>query len=234
MTRPGAEGAVALPGSLRRSLERLGAFFAGPLSRARPLVPRGLRERFDALVFDMRVFGLPDRIYLEQRLLPALARQGACHVLFVGTAWFTARYAAIFDRPGSLYHTLDRSPEAEGAAPGNHYVADLRDVATLFPPGSFDLAVVNGVFGFGLNTPEDMTAALRAVHRVLRPAGRLLLGWNPDRIPDPLALPGRVEAFQPTGIQGLPARARIASFDRHVHVFDLLEAVAVEGERQAS
>ena len=212
------------PGFLRRMLERVAARLAGCLALLRPLVPRAVLSRFDALLFNMRVLGLPDRIYLEHALLPALAATGPKHVLFVGTAWFTARYGCVFSATGATYHTLDRCNAAAGGAPEHHHVTDLRHVAKVFPHGYFDVVIVNGVFGFGLDTQEEMMAAARAVRDVMRDGGLLLLGWNPDRVADPLGLPGLGAEFRPTAIANLPARAQIASFDDHVHVFDLLKA----------
>jgi SAM-dependent methyltransferase len=46
----------------------------------------------------------------------------------------------------------------------------------------------NGVFGFGVDTRAAQLAALKAMGRILKPGGRLLLGWNTDRVEDPLTL----------------------------------------------
>lgn len=228
MSFPQAKATSPQPSRLCRTYEKLGALLARPLSWARPIVPRSLLLGFDEFVFDLRVLGLPDRIYLEQYLLPAFANLGERRVLFVGTAWFTERYAKIFEQPGNCYSTLDRSSRAKGGASDRHYIADLRDIAVLFQPGAFNLVIVNGVFGFGLDKPEDILAALKAVHRVLCPGGHLLLGWNQDRTADPLTSECLLDGYKPANIGDLPPRKLVKSFGKHIHVFDLLEAKASE------
>ena len=45
-------------------------------------------------------------------------------------------------------------------------------------PGSVDVVIANGVFGFGIDDRAALAAAFAAAHAVLRPAGTLVLGWN--------------------------------------------------------
>ncbi len=82
--------------------------------------------------------------------------------------------------PGSRIVGLDVSPDMARRAREraiNHGVADrvqihVGDVAALpFPSGTFDLAVST----FSLHHWEDAAAGLAEAHRVLRPAGTLLL-----------------------------------------------------------
>ncbi len=51
---------------------------------------------------------------------------------------------------------------------------------------------------------------------------RLLLGWNTDRIADPVAAGFTAEAYRPATLGDLPQRM---TFPTVTHVFDLLERV---------
>jgi SAM-dependent methyltransferase len=60
-------------------------------------------------------------------------------------------------------------------------------------PGSVDVIVANGVYGFGIDDRAALGAAFAAAHAVLRPGGTLVLGWNDVAAlapfdPEPVAL----------------------------------------------
>ena len=89
---------------------------------------------------------------------------------------------------------------------------------TLFADLTFDAILCNGVLGFGVNSPGDQQTALAAMAAILRPGGRLLLGWNTHKIADPADF--TAVAFKPTTLSDLPSRM---TFPTVTHVFDLLE-----------
>lgn len=125
-----------------------------------------------------RAFATPDRRLLENCILPHYA--AACRpqaVLFVGTRWYTQWYEDIFD--GHLYRTIDIDRRAArfGSRQG-HVVGCATRTATHFPPASFDVVVVNGVFGWGLDQRPQVEAAVRGFFAVLKDGGELVIGWN--------------------------------------------------------
>lgn len=72
---------------------------------------------------------------------------------------------------------IDLSPSVVAAASRRHpglegTVADVRDMP--FAGGSFDAAVSNSTLDH-LHSAEEVTVALREIHRVLRPGGRLVV-----------------------------------------------------------
>jgi hypothetical protein len=65
------------------------------------------------------------------------------------------------------------------------------------------------VFGFGIDTPELQLKALKAMSLVLKPGGRMLLGWNADRVADPTAMDFARAAFAADHLTGHGARREI-------------------------
>jgi SAM-dependent methyltransferase len=128
----------------------------------------------------------PDRRLLEGVILPGLAAEAGCaRVLSVGVSWYTRRYAEIFGKSAFVTIDLDGTHEPD-------VVGDLRDLETLFAEAdAFDLILMNGVIGFGLNAKDPVDHALRACAARLRPGGTLLLGINEEKPThvDPLSVP---------------------------------------------
>lgn len=124
----------------------------------------------------------PDRDVLERTILGALFTDTAVRAIaFVGCAGYTAWYPALFRfRPGVRFATIDPDPaQASYGARGDHHRATLQSFANeAGEAGAFEVVVVNGVVGYGIDSPEDQAAALEAAHRLLRPGGRLVIGYD--------------------------------------------------------
>jgi SAM-dependent methyltransferase len=157
---------------------------------------------------------------LEQRILPVLAADDRLQsVLFVGCEWYTWRYTVLFRR--REFWTIERRPIVSRRFGGRRAITD--DVQRLerhVPPASFDAIICNGVFGWGLDTTEDATAAIDQFRRALRPGGLLLIGWTdavgrrPMNFDDPAAVPGfSPHIFAPLGTE------RWLTSNRPPHIF---------------
>jgi len=121
----------------------------------------------------------PDRVILERFVLPTLAADASLRsLLFVGCERYTRHYAALFVPASERFRTLDIDPRRARYGNAGHLVAALQDVAEHLAPASVDAVVCNGVYGFGIYDRDELAKALRASCAVLRPAGRLVLGWN--------------------------------------------------------
>lgn len=152
----------------------------------------------------------PDRRVLDGTVLPHYARAaGFERALFVGVKAYNARNRELF--AGRVYATLDPEPRFAAHGGDPHFVARLEELERLVAPASFDVIVVNGVIGHGLDAPADVDRALMACHRALRVGGELVLGVNEDA-------PGAVD------LSGIPALrfftpapfAPLAGAPRHV------------------
>ncbi|PZU77244.1 MAG: methyltransferase [Brevundimonas sp.] len=172
----------------------------------------GGRDRID----DIRA--LPDRRVLIETYIPALARIGG-RVLWIGCRAYTRQDYPALARHGAEVWTTDIDPKAvRWGQPGRHRTGDVCAIDQVFAEQTFDAVVCNGVLGFGADTPQMQDQALAAMGRVLRPGGLLLLGWNTDKIDDPLTVPAAA-AYKPAPFAGQPPRVR---FDAVTHVYDTL------------
>src|SRR5207248_2042567 len=103
--------------------------------------------------------------------------------------------------------------------PERHTVGDLQKVGALYLPGQFEVALVNGVFGYGLNTLQGQNEAVEGLARILKPGGMLVLGWNTDRCSDPCELPAITQFFASSQRPGFERRI---VFPAVTHVYDFL------------
>ncbi|MGC1523540.1 MAG: hypothetical protein WA803_18495 [Steroidobacteraceae bacterium] len=130
-----------------------------------------------------------DRRILEQVIFAHFRADPSIEtVLFVGcdsyTAHYQHRYFAKHD-----YWTIDPQTTQRRFGARQHVVGRVEELGRYFPSGYFDLIILNGVYGWGLNSAADCDAAISQCHLCLTGAGELLIGWNdmPGRDPAPLS-----------------------------------------------
>jgi hypothetical protein len=123
----------------------------------------------------------PDRRLLAEEIFPAiLAGPENQRILSVGVAWYTKDYARLF--VGRTFATLDLDPARAVFGGQPHVVGDLRDLERHFgEQESFDVILMNGVIGYGLDVADDVDRALRACAARLRKGGLLVLGLNEEK-----------------------------------------------------
>jgi hypothetical protein len=184
----------------------------------KPLAEATIPDRWYIWMWSLRK---PDRRYMEKTLLPAFARSAPKRVLNVGTQIYCRHYETIFAKAGSEFWTMDIAPEAaEFGAPGRHVVGSVVQADQYFKPNYFDLILLNGVFGFGVNEKNDRTQTLAALRKLIRPGGVLLVGWNNDKTEDDVVALARATGFHYGNPLGLPPRM---AFENR-HVYDLFTA----------
>lgn len=162
---------------------------------------------------------LPDRRALADIYLPALAARGG-RILWVGTRRYTSADYPVLERQGAEVWTTDIDPRAaRWGRSGRHQTGDICEADLIFDDLRFDTIICNGVLGFGVDQPYDQERALAAMAAILKPGGLLLLGWNTDKIADPLELPAFRYFYTTASLGAAPFRMR---FDAVTHVYDLL------------
>ncbi len=154
-----------------------------------------------------------NRRCLGEEIIPHLAAQNLT-VLFVGTSSYTFHYERHFGP--KTYTTIDPNPGQAVWGSQDHIVTRVQDIGLHRPAGSFDRAVLNGVFGYGVNDPPAMRATAQALHDVLRPGGQLIFGWNTDAHAEPETL----GVFTGLFARSLEPRRTFAG-DTHVYDFSV-------------
>jgi len=126
-----------------------------------------------------------DRRVLETMIFPYFIESDAYHsVLFVGCSWCTRPYNRLFERSKN-YWTIDYSPMKRHYGCRQHVTDGLQNLRRHFEPGTFDLIVCNGVYGWGLDAREDIEAAFSASAECLKEDGVLLIGWGDTEATNP-------------------------------------------------
>ena len=128
-----------------------------------------------------------DRDVLERLIFPyLLAYHNPKRVLDIGREDYQKFYNLFFK--GRELWTIDRDPKRREFGARNHITADVTHLRKHFDEGYFDLIIMNGVFGWGLNEKKDIEKAFNSIHKILRKEGMLVFGWNdtPDLTPVPL------------------------------------------------
>ena len=148
----------------------------------------------------------PDRRLLEDEILPALAADATNrNILSVGVAWYTKSYAAAFR--GRRFATIDLDAERAAFGSSEHVVGDLCDLERHFSATQpFDVILMNGVIGYGLDAPDNVDRALRACAACLRQNGILVIGINEEKPTnvDPFSVSAR-ELFEPHAFGAWPS-----------------------------
>ncbi len=160
-----------------------------------------------------------DRKFLREVYLPAFG-QSSGRILWVGCRKYTAGYYALLEQAGAEVWTTDiESRLARWGRKGRHRTGDICEADRLFADTTFDAVLCNGVLGYGVDSVGQQTQALEALSRILIPGGRLLIGWNTDKISDPVAAGLTSSWFSPVRFAGQSSRVR---FDDSTHVYDCL------------
>jgi hypothetical protein len=119
----------------------------------------------------------PDRLMLEGTILPYFAHSPSVHkVLFVGCSAYTRRYEAIFN--SQEYWTIDPKRVKRKYGSARHIVDSISNIGGYVVHEYFDVIILNGVIGYGLNRISAIGQAIDACHAALASDGILLLGWN--------------------------------------------------------
>lgn len=177
----------------------------------------GLRQRVETA----HIRGLPDRVYFDQKIAPAIINLAADTMLYVGVRDYTRTTLDRLVRECAEVWTTDIEDEVAVFGNGDkHRTLDISEInADSFPVASFDIVVLNGIIGHGINQADHIERLGAALAGVMTPGGVLISGWNTDKSPDPMTLEGFARHFEPRQLGDLPQRKAIAGM---THVYDAL------------
>lgn len=118
-----------------------------------------------------------DRSILEDVILPYLAKKTLYRrILFVGCSSYTQWYEEFFNT--KEYWTIDPKSVKRKYGSERHVVDSITNVGRYVVKDYFDVIIMNGVIGFGLNRVREIEQAVEACYETLARQGILLVGWN--------------------------------------------------------
>lgn len=169
-----------------------------------------------------------DRRILEDRIFAALFRaSGPRRILSVGCHPYSAWYADLFNvHPFIAYETVDPDPAAAKFGSALHHwprgFSDLKDEAALH--GAYDVILINGVFGYGIDSEIEKRQAFATSAALLKKGGLLIIGYRYD-----LDLSGDFlgdERFSRGNVPGTNAALILHSRNGNRHSFVCLKKVS--------
>lgn len=188
----------------------------------RDLVPAKIRTWVHTYRSDYQTSKSADRVLLVKEIIPALTQtlsgEPDVNILWVGCRRYTKEYYKLIEKYGAHCWTIDNDPSVEQwGRKGRHVTGSILYLKQLFPAQQFDAVLCNGILGWGVDTPAAQQTALTAMSKVTKPGGWMLLGWDTNKITDPLdkAAPW----FEHAELPGIPARQTIKGY--YTHVYDI-------------
>ena len=138
--------------------------------------------------------GSPERASLKARL-KTMAAETADMPMFIGGKEIRTGDTATSVMPHDHRHVLGSYHKATE----QHIVDVVGNLDRYFEPGSLDVIFLNGVIGWGLDTPAETEIAFAACHRALRRNGHFMIGWNdlPEHRPFRLETIASLGKFEP-------------------------------------
>jgi hypothetical protein len=207
-------------------------------SVARAVLPEGVAQTLRDVKFQLQTvrmkgldfrLELPNRRVLEDTILTGLARDPQVKtVLFVGCRWYTKTYADLLE--GKEFWTIEIDADQAKFGAKNHIVDSYLNLSQHVAPGVFDAIVLNGVFGWGIDTPADTELALAETLRALSPGAQLIIGYNdtPDNHPSFLDVPSAgLAQFEPMVLAALGSARYKTPGDPGNHTFMFYRKPAV-------
>jgi len=114
-----------------------------------------------------------ERYILERKIFPRIKNK---KILLVGCAHYTSDYPKRL-KDNQLW-TIDIDPEMVKFGAGNHIIESIVNVDKYFQKEFFDVIILFGVFGYGLNDKKEAEKTLENCAKVLKKKGILIIGWN--------------------------------------------------------
>ena len=116
-----------------------------------------------------------DRRFLTEKIFAFFSADMSVEkILFVGTHAYTKSYERFFAR--QTFVTIDRDPCMSKFGARQHKTLDV----TTMNESGYDVVMLNGVIGHGLDSVLHISLAVERLRRALKPGGWLVVGTNRD------------------------------------------------------
>lgn len=132
------------------------------------------------------LFKTTDREYLEKTIFTDINEKlKPRYVLSIGVYWYTVLYNLYFR--DSLFLSIDIDQNKSKFAQNNfHLNCSIQDLNKIVPKSSIDLILMNGVYGYGINTTYELQNTLQTLSNFLSKNGLVVLGYNDVKNRNPL------------------------------------------------
>ena len=108
-----------------------------------------------------------DRTILENVILPYFDRTVSVRkILFVGCSAYTRRYKELLEN--KEYWTIDPKRVKRKYGSEKHIIDSITNIGKYMVKSYFDVIIINGVIGFGLNRVGDIEQAIDACYERAR------------------------------------------------------------------
>lgn len=167
-----------------------------------------------------------DRIQLEQLIFNEIINNPRLHsILFVGCDYYNKHYSDFFlDKD---YWTIEPSIKRSKYGSKDHHISDyIQNLEKYDKQIFFDVIIMNGVYGWGLNAQEDIEKAILCCYDSMKKDGIFILGWNniPQRTPVPLETIKELRLFKLHNfIPGTNSRLEANTANNHIFDFYIKE-----------
>lgn len=145
-----------------------------------------------------------DRQVLEGIIFPyLLSEYNPRKILDIGREDYQEFYNQFF--AGRELWTIDLDPQRAEFGAENHIIDSAANLQKHFDNDYFDLVVMNGVVGWGLNKNEEIQKTFAAIYHILRPGGIFVFGFNDleDLLPVPLERIKFLQKMKPVFLEPL-------------------------------
>lgn len=133
-----------------------------------------IEKIYNFLYFKSWQFGFwqpSDRRFLKEVIFPFFSSKAEIKkILFVGVHSYTKDYEQFFS--GKYFKTIDCDPNMKKFGSANHETIDFCN----FTEKDFDLVILNGVIGYGLNEISQVRQAAEIASSILKHDGWFVLG----------------------------------------------------------
>ncbi len=155
------------------------------------------------------------RYIIEKKIFPKIKHK---RVLLVGVEYYTENYPNLLKT--SDLCTLDINPSVAKFGAKNHIVGDVSEVDKFFPEESFDVVLLLGIFGYGLNDMKGAEKTLENCSKILKKNGLLILNWSDIVGKNPIKPRSlkNFSLFSPISFNGYSSAYRT----RQNHIFEFL------------
>lgn len=170
------------------------------------------------------------RKFVKNNILTSIRHQNILfnkkqlNILVIGTESCSKFDAINIGNIGDKVYTIDinKKNSVYGFNPTNkkygyHVVGSALELDRYFEPNYFDIILLNGVFGWGINSIEDQRKTIEVIYKVSKKDSKLLIGWNVNKSIDPVLSKLTNNLFEHEHWAGLSKRIVM---NNTTHVFD--------------